>query len=253
MDGMLKVQNSINLGFASLTPDIKRIQTSHVELAELDSNNENLISYVSLPFMISTVHLGNRLDEFIGDSTDSNEANIEATQITSASIETLKPLFLALIEACRTNYDSKINYQEWMLCILLIVAALLTIIWYIIAIYTMLDIINKKHNILATFSYVTPNEIEKIIETAQKVSIRDAKWNSALIEFRDIDNYSFGDKEILPSPVKTKSKFTGQPSSSTQDVFNQTKIVGDEMKEADIEMINKIKIQHKYDYIKYSE
>ena len=195
MDGMLKVQNnyygfyvplngfnsniifrqinlyfhlkqyitSINLDFASLTPDIKRIQTSHVELAELDSNNENLISYVCLPFMISTVHLGNRLDEFIVDSTDSNEAIIEATQFTTASIETLKPLFLALIEACRTNYDSKINYQEWMLCILLIVAGLLTIIWYIIAIYTMLDIINKKHNILATFSYVTPNEIEKII------------------------------------------------------------------------------------------
>ena len=132
----------------------------------------------------------------------------------------------------------------------------LALICYALIVPIILKVVKQKNEAMGAFAFISSTEIEKIISTSQKVSIRDAKYDPNLAaEFENEDGETL-DKKASHDTKKSKHLHSQPPV--TQDPMVATNEVAPEGKDANVDQINvealiKTRRQHKRDHLRSGE
>ncbi len=214
----------MNEDFSSLGTSIRAAESQHVSLVQsfVQSTGTIITLEVSVPLSVAVIQVANKADLFLATSTVSEELKLESDFIVENSVDALSDALLHVIDLCASEYLSEIATKEWVLEILVILGAALTIACYVLIVPIILKVVRQKREALGAFAFVPTAEIEKIIAVSQRVSIRDAKYNSRLSEFKDEDDDILGyNKKSSPNTklqtVHSKQVTQTQPPQMTQD------------------------------------
>ena len=84
-----------------------------------------------------------------------------------------------------TQFGNDISNQEWILQIFVIVSAVATLVCYGLILRVVFNICSKKSSALSMFGYIPIPEVKKLVEITQAISIRKARYNRSLNDFKD--------------------------------------------------------------------